>query len=319
MKRALKISVILTCVLVITLNVLAFNHARSFTHFSNNGRLIHNAGSLGFWVKALLLFTGVKMPRPENRCAPSELSENSVQFFIQTSDNAELDAWYCNLGEESPLVILFHGYAGEKTTLLSEAQLFLKRGYSVLLVDFRGSGGSSESYTTVGADEAEDVLATYQFYKNHMKHKNVYFYGQSMGAAALLRAIHLYDVDPDAIIVEGVFDSMLSTVAHRFEELNAPSFPGAHILLFWGGCQSGFNPFKHNPSDYAVSVGCPALFLHGEDDPKAPLNEVLNVFNPITTEKYLVVFPDTVHEPCFKSNRELWSDSVFTFLVNYKG
>jgi len=39
---------------------------------------------------------------------------------------------------------------------------------SVLLVDFRGSGDSSEAYTTIGFDEAKDVAAVMRlvFYGN---------------------------------------------------------------------------------------------------------------------------------------------------------
>ena len=40
---------------------------------------------------------------------------------------------------------------------------FRKLGYSTLLVDFRGSGGSSEATTTIGVLEADDVAAAVAF------------------------------------------------------------------------------------------------------------------------------------------------------------
>jgi hypothetical protein len=53
-----------------------------------------------------------------------------------------------------------------------------------------------------------------------------------MGAAAVLRAVARCGVQPDAIIVESVFDNMLNTVRHRFEAMGVPSFPGAQLLVF---------------------------------------------------------------------------------------
>ena len=57
-------------------------------------------------------------------------------------------------------------------------------------------------------------------------------YGISMGAAAILRAVHSCGVQPDAIIVEAVFDRMLATVGHRFEVMGLPSFPGLKCLFY---------------------------------------------------------------------------------------
>jgi hypothetical protein len=54
--------------------------------------------------------------------------------------------------------------------------------------------------------------------------------------------------------------------------MNVPSFPAAQLLVFWGGVQAGFNGFSHRPAEYAKSVSCPVLFLHGEDDTSAPLS-----------------------------------------------
>ena len=79
-----------------------------------------------------------------------------------------MGAWYCPASPEKPLVILFHGYAAEKSSVLNEASVFLELGLSVLLVDFRGSANSSESYTTVGYDEAEDVAAAVCYAKGQI-------------------------------------------------------------------------------------------------------------------------------------------------------
>ena len=211
-------------------------------------------------------------------------------------------------------MILFHGYTGEKSGLLPEAKAFLEMGLSVLLVDFRGSGDSSESYTTIGFDEAEDVAAAVRYAQAQLPHRKLILYGQSMGAAAVLRAVHSCGVRPDAIIVEAVFDRMLNAVRHRFELMGVPSFPGAELLVFWGGRQAGFNGFGHNPVRYAASVDCPILFLHGAADPRARVEEARRVFDAVPALKRFTEFPGIGHVACIIRYPDEWRKSVGQFL-----
>jgi pimeloyl-ACP methyl ester carboxylesterase len=212
------------------------------------------------------------------------------------------------------LVILFHGYSAEKTSLLGEARAFLDLGASALLVDFRGSGGSSESYTTVGVHEAEDVAAAMGFARERLSHGNVFLFGRSMGAAAILRAVHAHGTQPDGVILEAVFDTLLNTVRHRFRAMELPAFPSAELLVFWGGRQWGFDGFGHNPSDYAASVHCPALLMHGERDPRVRLTEARRVFEAIPGLKEFVTFQQSGHESYLSDNANPWRNAVERFI-----
>ncbi len=212
------------------------------------------------------------------------------------------------------MVILFHGYSAEKTSLLGEARAFLDLGASVMLVDFRGSGGSSASYTTVGVHEAEDVAAAVRYAQIWLSHGNDFLFGRSMGAAAILRAVHAHGAEPDGVILEAVIDTLLNTVRHRFRALQVPAFPSAELLVFWGGRQWGFDGFEHNPSDYAASVDCPTLLMHGERDPRVSLTEARRVFDAIPVTKELVTFERSGHESYLSRNASQWRTAVERFI-----
>ena len=51
----------------------------------------------------------------------------------------------------------------------------------------------------------------------------------------------------DAAVLECPFDTMLNAVRARFTAMGLPSFPGAGLMVFWGGWQHGYNAFAHNP------------------------------------------------------------------------
>lgn len=314
MKKKVKRSIIVAAGVVVAgvagLNVLAYNHARTMTRFTTGGVGTSSPEDLTVWKKAKVLLSGVNVPRPEGKRPASDLASDCRTVTINAPDDIALEAWYCDRGATTSLVMLFHGYSAEKSSLMEEAQAFLELGSSVLLVDFRGSGGSSESYTTVGVREAGDVAAVVRFVEKNCLHSSTILFGQSMGAVAILRAINSDHIQPDAIVLEAVFDTMLTTVRNRFHAMRVPSFPSAELLVFWGGRQWRFNGFKHNPVDYASSVNCPALFMHGRDDPRATLDEGRRVFDAVPSSKEWVQFDGVGHQSYIAANPSEWRTAV---------
>lgn len=296
------------------LNILAYRHAYTMMHFEVGKPRTGLPESLSVGQKIGVLIWGVNIPRPRAGTNATALGTSASSLQIVEPNSIKLGAWYCAGPVKSPLVILFHGYTGEKSGTLAEGKVFREMGCSVLLVDFRGSGDSSESYTTIGYDEAEDVAAAVRYARQNLPPSKIVLYGISMGGAAVLRAVHSCGVKPDAIIVEAVFDSLLHTVRHRFQAMGTPSFPSAELLIFWGGVQEGFNGFAHNPVDYAKSVTCPILFLHGSADPRAHTDEARRVYEAVPGPKQFKEFPDVGHAATVIRYPEQWRDTVSNFL-----
>jgi len=301
---------------VLALNGLAYNHARSMLCYAPQGVRTEKPENLSFWSKLRVLLVGVTLPRPEDERTPLALAPDAQVISIPVPGGITLSAWSCDQGKDAPLVILFHGYSTEKTLLLKEAKAFLDLGTSVLLVDFRGSGGSSESTTTLGFHEADDVLAAVHYAKENIPHSQLILFGQSMGSAAILRAVQEFNIALDGVILQAVFDSMLQTIRNRFSSMGVPSFLSAELLVFWGGQQQGFNGFSHNPVDYAKSLPCPSLFMHGSDDPRTTLAEGCRVFDAAPSPKTFTEFPHTGHESYVSTHPDKWKASVGTFLVD---
>lgn len=296
------------------LNLLARSHARAMMEYSAGGARTNKPESLSWPARIRVLLLGVEVPRPVSRRPPTDLAPGCEEVKIPSTDGVSLSAWHVDQGPESPLVILFHGYAAEKTSLLPEAQALLELGASVLLVDFRGSGGSSASYATMGVREADDVAAAATYARAHFRYRSLVLFGQSMGGVAILRAIPLHRLAPDAVIVEAVFDSMLNTVRNRFHAMGVPSFPSAELLVFWGGRRGGFSGFAHEPVQYARALECPSLFMHGEDDPRATLAEGRRVFAAVPGPKTFRSFPSVGHESYAARYPAKWRAAVMDLL-----
>jgi uncharacterized protein len=311
----LTLAVLLICVL---LNGLAFVQARAATHFVEGGAPIESLLDQPLHQQLGALLTGVAIPRPQNHATPTDHYLPYETRMIALPNGEQLEAWYVPQPQPRGIALLFMGYAGVKEGGLTPAAKLYQFGYSSLLVDMRGAGGSSRSDQTLGIREAEDVAAAFRYARTNWPELPTMLYGVSMGGAAILRAVALHGIVPDGLILEAVFDNLLHTTRHRFEALGLPASPAAELLLFWGGVQLGLDPFAHNPVRYAPQVTVPTLLLYGEHDPwilpveRQALAEALA--GPVT----VITFPGQGHGgPYVYANPELWDTSVRAFLDQF--
>lgn len=135
-----------------------------------------------------------------------------------------------------------------------------------------------------------------------------------MGAAAVLKAVAVHGADPDAVVLDAPFDSMVSVVRNRLRVLGVPTWPAAELVVFWGGRQVGIDGFAHRPAADAGAVTCPALVLHGTHDPRATGPMVAAVFDRLAGPKTRADFDGAGHEPLARFDRERWRRAVGDFL-----
>lgn len=261
-----------------------------------------------------VLLTGVNLPRPVNDKTPRDLDLPFETHRVEVPDGANLEAWFVPRTQPRAIVLVFHGYGASKAKLLDEARAVHGLGCAALLVDFRGSGGSTGNATTLGMFESADVTAACELAQSLAPGRPAVLFGRSMGSVAILRAIAHHGITPAAIIIECPFDRLLGTVEHRFTAMGLPSFPCAELLVFWGGVQHGMNGFAHNPVEYAACVDCPALVMHGDQDKRVSLAEVQAVYDTLSGEKRLRIFPGVGHEACFRTQPDMWKREVTEFL-----
>lgn len=312
--RIFSLFLLLCAIAIIVLNVMAWRHVYAMLNFVEAEERTPAPEQLSARERINTLLSGVRIPRPENQRTPADLGLRFETIQIRSSESITLEGWMLPARRPAGIVLLFHGYADSKATLLPNAQAFFDKGYSTLLVDFRGSGGSSGSRTTVGYRESQDVAAAYHYVRSTQPNLPVLLYGQSMGAAAILRAVDQHRLRPRAIIVESCFDRLLTTVSHRFHAMKLPAFPFAQTMLFWGGIQIGGAAFKHNPADYARNITTPTLVLHGANDPRVTEAEAQNIFDSLAGPKQFLVLPDIGHESYIVRAPAAWQQSVTAFL-----
>lgn len=293
----------------VLLNVVAVFHAYKFTHFSKKPAPKIDVSHLATADKLKMAVFGVNNARPVNEKQPAHPYRT-----VTINSNVKLECWEVKHPRPMGTVIFFHGYIASKSTQLERAEEFYQLGYSLLLVDFMGSGGSEGYETTIGYREAAEVKDVYE-YLAKAGEQNIYLFGTSMGAAAILKAMHDYPaMAPRGIILECPFGSMYKTVCARFKTMSAPAFPMAGLLVFWGGAINGFWAFGHNPQEYARSVKCPALLMCGGKDERVSREEIDCIYSNLQGEKFVKIYPGAGHESYLNDYREEWVKDISAFL-----
>lgn len=291
------------------INGLAIFHSYHFTHFASpETAKTQDPGRLKGWQKFSTLVFGVSNPRAVNKRTPAAGFETLV-----FGGPMHIEGWYLPVPDAKGTIILFHGYGAQKSSLIDRAAIFNQLGFNAFLIDFMGAGGSAGNQTTIGYREAEQVKASFDYLAARGE-KNIYLFGTSMGAVAIMRAVSQLDVAPRGIMLECPFGTMYQTVEARFRAMRVPAFPLAGLLVFWGGAQNGFWAFGHNPTDYARDITCPALLMYGQRDQKVTQAETDAIFRNLNGPKALKLYPLAGHESYLRHHPEAWTQDVDRFL-----
>jgi uncharacterized protein len=289
---------------VVGVNAIAAVAAYAMTHYRVPGQI------------------GLGSPKPVNSKVPTDLGLQYTSQKIPIRNRAWLETWWVPIqqAESNGTVLLFPGSGGTKSSqLLAPAKAFNALNYDTLLVDFQGVGGSSGNSKTLGMKEAKDVATVFNYAKNLKLKRPIVLYGVSMGSAAILRAIAVDHVQPDAVILELPFVRLVDAVKSRFRVFKVPDFGLAKLLVFWGSLQHGVNGFDHNPITFAQRVNCPALVFQGQQDQWTTVAEVESLVHNLRGPKALVVFPKAGHQLLVTMDKNRWTQSVESFLTQAKG
>ncbi|NNF05350.1 MAG: prolyl oligopeptidase family serine peptidase [Candidatus Eisenbacteria bacterium] len=296
----------------VVINGLAYMQAKAMISFSDSGEATKKPEDLSFVEKIPVLLTGITLPRPVNQRTPQDVGVSYETVQLANGQGETLDAWVIEVDEPQAVVLLFHGYAASKAQLLEMGRALHAMQCNVMLTDFYGSGESSGTGTTIGYKEALDVKACATYANERWRDVDVphVYYGISMGGAAILKAIDDGAIEPNAIALESVFDTLLNTASNRFRMMGLPPFPLAQMLIFWGGVQSGYNGFAYKPAEYARAVACPALVLHGANDERVREEQAQRVYENLNEWKSFSLFESAAHALVMQTDPEQWQEAM---------
>ncbi|MBI2681987.1 MAG: alpha/beta fold hydrolase [Acidobacteriales bacterium] len=222
---------------------------------------------------------------------------------LTRDDSTILAAWLITPSNPTgDAVILLHGVTDTRAGVAGYGELFLSRGYTILLPDARGHGESGGELMTYGVLEAQDIHAWVDWLRKDRSPKCVYGFGESMGAAILLQSLK-YETRFCAVIAESAFAEFREGAYDRVSEKVNVSVgitrtlfrPSVEAGIAYAKLRYGVDLGSASPRAAVAGSMTPVLLIHGIEDVNIrPRNSALAyAARPNSTELWLV--PKAAH------------------------
>ncbi|OSZ80958.1 hypothetical protein CAP36_06890 [Chitinophagaceae bacterium IBVUCB2] len=299
----------------ILLNISAAMYAHRFTHFYNDPSVEETDDNPNVFKKTWRLFAGQRYAKSVVVNEP-DFPVDTVH--LTTKKELLIDCWYSKIDSAAKgTVILYHPLSTSKSKVAAEAEEFRNWGYNVFMIDFRAHGNSEGNNTTIGYREAEEVKLAYDYIAAKGE-KNIFLWGASMGAVAIIKAVADYKLQPRGIIAEMPFETLRTHISGRARNIGFRGFPEKPfgvLVTAWIGIERGFNGFKLKTTTYAKKVTSPVLLQWGALDRLVEKSETDNIFEALASpQKKLVVYNNIDHENFLQRDPLKWRIEVERFL-----
>lgn len=271
----------------------------------------------------LSLYIGHVALHPERRPIDKTPKDIGLEYenisFKSDTDGVVLKGWWIQAEEETEKVIIFsHAYGFNRENMpfstLELAKYFHNQGYNILMYDFRNSGESGGSETTIGQNEKGDVLAAVHYAVDTKKTEDVALFGWSMGASSsILAAPESKYVK--AVIADSPFASLEEYAEDSFNHwTDLPKFFGKWVTKIVEVFNKDINPKEVKPIVAAEKMEEKPLFLiHAKDDPSISYEESKKIKNA-SKEATLWTPEKGKHIKAIKYNKEEYIEKVTVFL-----
>jgi pimeloyl-ACP methyl ester carboxylesterase len=223
----------------------------------------------------------------------------------------------------APLIILSHSYGQNMVDQISLAVQLYDSGYHVLIYDLRAHGENKVEKSSLGDDEADDLLAAIDNAKNLkdatgeplIDKDRIGLFGVSIGGYASLIAASK-DTAVKAVAVDAVYPDVKRYTEIKIKEFSSLSNP---LLLYFTDLGMKLNFSKYNTTSAVKAVRSfsqvKQLYIVGKDtkDLQTTTKELFNqALDPKATEEV----PKSRINILYKLDQDVYDPVVLAFFLN---
>ena len=197
--------------------------------------------------------------------------EDYENVSFESRDGINLAAWYSEVNESAPVVILVHGgYLNGKCKpeVILTASYLAAGGINTLMIDLRNNGDSEivSDYMYLGQKGYLDVLGAYDWLIDEKSYSSSSIGLIGISTGALTAALAFGDSEIQALWLDSAIIDFPMVVENELERLGYPKILASPAITM-GERIIGINPNEVPPITAASKAGDRPMYLsHGEDD-----------------------------------------------------
>lgn len=227
-----------------------------------------------------------------------------------------------NRSYENNTIILVHWHESNHEAMYPIAEVFLEKGWNVMLYDQRAHGQNTAKTVTFGFLESQDLQEVVAFTHKKSNGAIIGVLGQSMGAATI--AYYSGTEHASKFLAFAVVDSSFSGMYEEiYWELSKSRIPSPAKVLTNIGSSFCKLKYGYGYSDISIkkqmsSNKIPTLVMHSKRDNKCPYYMGKELYESIPhSDKQLITFENSEHLFSFWDERERYIQSVFSFIDKF--
>ena len=238
---------------------------------------------------------------------------------ITSRDGLVLKGRFYEVPHSDVVEILFHGWRGNALRDgCGGADLALRAGHSLLLVDQRAHGESQGHIITFGIKEKYDCLEWVTYLDRRFGGKRkILLSGVSMGAATVLMASDL-ELPPSVkgIMADCGYSTPEAIMRKVCRDMGISDRLGFPVLRLSAALLGGFSLRDGGAVEAVKHAKVPILIIHGTQDNFVPHAMCREIFDACTSEKYLLEVPEAGHGLSFLYDETSYTRAVDDFCKN---
>ena len=226
----------------------------------------------------------------------------------------QIAGWWVDNGEGSPVVLLLHAVKADRSSMVPRAQLLMRHGFSVLLIDLQAHGETPGAAVTLGLRESADVASAHEWIRRNAPNRHVGVIGCSLGGASVL--LEPQPSGFDAVVLEAVYPRLSRAVENRIRLKLGPLAPLLTPLLLLQ-----LEPRLHvaasdlEPIRSIARLGAPVLVVAGSKDEHTTLAESQELFEQASSPKLMWVVEGAHHQDFLAYDPRGYDAHVVEFLL----
>lgn len=243
-----------------------------------------------------------------------KLSKEEVS--IKTFDGLKLKGVYIE-GDKSlnRTMIFVHGITVNIGCSIKYIDMFVKKGWSILMYDQRRHGSSEGKYTTYGYLEKDDL----DRWVNWVIERNggyviIGLHGESMGAGTVLQYAKI-SKHVKFIIADCAYSNLNELLTYHIKnDFHIPAVPIIPMTSLMAKLRAGFRFKDVSPIDDIRDVDIPIMFAHGKADKFVPFYMSEKMYEAKKGMKKFHVTENAEHACSIEVDRESYEKAVMEFV-----
>lgn len=255
----------------------------------------------------------------------AQVDARRADFNVAAPDGVMLRGWKVwSLNSNGSWVLVFHGVADNRVGVIQQAEMLLRAGYNVAMMDARAHGESGGAMATYGWLERSDTRAIVDALVAAEHPAHLFALGESMGAGIALQSAA---IDPriEAVVAEAPFASLREASydyagLQEYPELGKTLFaPGAWVMLYRGGKLAGFSANGVSAERAVAARGVPVLLICDGADTTLPCRHAQRIYDAASGPKSLWRVPGAFHTGAVGLAPEEFRRRVLDFFARPQG